>query len=108
MGGGLLRGASTASGPGEPSACGPRFASAGTHLRQKQGGRIWKGVPVLTTYTPPARGLGGFPVAVLTGCMEWVGGGELFVFGLTGAVSREIHSLSRRQAKSLCKAAGRL
>ena len=36
------------------------------------------------------------------------GGGELFVFGLTGAVSREIHSLSRRQAKSLCKAAGRL
>ena len=23
------------------------------------GGRIWRGVPVLTTYTPPARGLGG-------------------------------------------------
>ena len=23
-------------------------------------GRIWRGVPVLTTYTPPARGLGGF------------------------------------------------
>ena len=35
-------------------------------------------------------------------------GGELFVFALTDAVSREIHSLSRPQAKSLCKAVGRL
>ena len=37
--GALLGGASTASGPGEPSACGPRFPRGGTHLRPKKGVR---------------------------------------------------------------------
>ena len=64
-GGGPAGRASTASGPGEPSACGPRFPWGGYPLEAKKGvrkmkvgGRIWRGVPVLTTYTPPARGLG--------------------------------------------------
>ena len=42
-GGGPLGGASTASGPGEPSACGPRFPRGGTHLRQKKGSEKWLG-----------------------------------------------------------------
>ena len=37
----LLGGASTASGPGEPSACGARFPRGGTHLRPKKGVRLW-------------------------------------------------------------------
>ena len=37
-GGGLLGGASTASGPGKPSACG---FLGGTHLRQKKGSEKW-------------------------------------------------------------------
>ena len=65
-GGALLGWAATASGPGETSACGPSSPRGGTHLKQKKGpksgfgGRIWRGVPVLTTYTPSARGLGGY------------------------------------------------
>ena len=36
-GGALLGRAATASGPGEPSACGPCSPRGGTHLRQKKG-----------------------------------------------------------------------
>ena len=47
---------------------GPRFPRGGYPFEAKKRvrkmvlgvGRIWRGVPVLTTYTPPARGLGGF------------------------------------------------
>ena len=66
-GGALLGWAATASGPGETSACGPSSPRGGTHLKQKKGAEKWlwawgedlEGVPVLTTYTPSARGLGG-------------------------------------------------
>ena len=38
-GGALLGGASTASGPGEPSACGPRFPRGGYPFESKKGVR---------------------------------------------------------------------
>ena len=59
----LLGGASTASGSGEPSACGPRFPRGGTHLRPEKGLWVWgedlEGGACSDNLYTSARGLGG-------------------------------------------------